>query len=199
MPRLSFSQFVLVRGPALGLAGAQEDVGQSSSYIDEAGDSEDLVPLRHLPGPRHAGHDDGGEEPGDLGHGVGDAEQYPGVRPGHLRVGEIEASGDGKLVEGHAQGYQDHVAHLVVAGQELDPNEGEGGTEEADAVEDLPESGDLAPVPGPDHVKDLAYRGENQHPQGWQHRQQPVLSDGESQRLPDEEGEVDVEEVEPEG
>ena len=183
---LSFSHFVWFLRPVLRLAGAEEDVDEASHYVDQAGDGEDLVPLGHLAGARHAGDDDGGEEPGDLGHGVGDTKEDPGVGPGHLRVGEVESSGDGKLVERHPEGYQDDVAHLVLTRQEPDANEGEGGTEEADAVEDLPESGDLTAVPGPDHVEHLPCRGENQHPQCWQHRQQSVLSDGESQRLPDE-------------
>ena len=153
--RLSFSQFVLVRGPALRLAGAQADVDQPSGYVDEPGDSEDPVPLRHLSGARHAGDDDRGEEPGDLSHGVGDAEENPGVWPGHLGVGEVETTGDGELVERHAERYQDYVAHSVLTRQELDPNKGEGGAEEADGVENLPESCDLAPLPGSDHVKHL--------------------------------------------
>ena len=60
IPGLSFSQFVLVSCPALRLAGAEEDVDQPTRYVDDAGDSEDLVPLGHLTGARHAGHDDGG-------------------------------------------------------------------------------------------------------------------------------------------
>ena len=47
------------------------------------------------------------------------------------------------------------MAHPVVTRQELDPNKGEGGAEEADGVENLPESCDLAPLPGSDHVKHL--------------------------------------------
>ena len=67
---------MLVRGPLLGGAGPRQDVDQAAGDVDDAGQSEDPVPLLHLTGHRHAGHDEGGEEPGDLGHGVGDAKQH---------------------------------------------------------------------------------------------------------------------------
>ena len=35
----------------------------------------------------------------DLGHGVGDSEEDSRVGARHLSVGEVEASGDGELVE----------------------------------------------------------------------------------------------------
>ena len=132
-------------------------------------------------------------------------------------------------MERHAERYEDHVSNLnnelrwsqsrntdpVAARHELDPDKSQGRTEEASAVEDLPEVGDGAAVPGSDDIKRLPGRGEEQHSQSWEHREQTVLKrspghyrvipgghhlgHSEAERLPDEEGHVDGEQVEAEG
>ena len=64
-----------------------------------------------------------------------------------------------------------------MAGEQLDAEEGEGGSEEADGVEYLPELGDTQPQGrrGAGPVKQLARGGEEQHAQGRQCGQQAVL------------------------
>ena len=57
------------------------------------------VPLGQAATHSHPGDQDRRDKAGDLGHGVGDPEQDPGVGPRHLGVREVEAPGDGELVE----------------------------------------------------------------------------------------------------
>ena len=187
-------ELLLLTGPLLGVTGAQPEVDQPPHHVDDAGQTEHLVPLPHLAGGCQTGHDDGREKAGDLSHRVGDTEEDAGVRTGNLRVREIETSRDRELMEGHAERYQDNVSHLrsnvnvlpvdslvlshlVVARQKLNPYKSHSRTEEADAVEDLPEGGDAAAVPGSDHVKALPGGGEEQHAQRGQHGEEPVLCD----------------------
>ena len=59
--------------------------------------------------------------------------------------------------------------------QQLDTEEGQRRDEEAETVEDLPEAGDAQGRGGAGPVKQAASGGEEQHAQGGQARQQPVL------------------------
>ena len=61
--------------------------------------------------------------------------------------------------------------------EQLDTEEGQRRDEEAEAVEDLPEAGDAQPQGrrGAGPVKQPASRGEEQHAQVGEARQQPVL------------------------
>ena len=69
------------------------------------------------------------------------------------------------------------AAHLHLTREQLDTEEGQRRDEEADTVEDLPEAGDAQTQGrgGAGPVKQPASGGEEQHAQGGQTRQQPVL------------------------
>ena len=111
----------------------------------------------------------------DLRHGVGDPEEHARVGPRHLGVGEVEAPGDGELVQRHPRRDEDHVARPLLARQQLHAEEGEGGGEEADTVEQLPQRGDAQFAGGAQAVKQLPRGGEQQHAEGWKHGQHSVL------------------------
>ena len=125
-------------------------------------------------------------------------------------VGEVEASGNAELVDWEADGEHEDmsrlkiriitsissiVTNLEVAGKESETEKAGSRCEEAESVEALAQVGHTAHCTRAQEIKEFSGDGEEQHAQGRQHRQEAIVDDTKSKCFPDEEADVDDNEV----
>ena len=87
------------------------------------------------------------------------------------------------------------IRNLEVTWYESKAEKAGGRCYKAKGVEPFAQAGHTADCARAEEIKEFAGDGEDQHAQRRQHRQEAIVDDTEAQRLPDEEADVDHNEV----